>query len=64
MEYDDLDRLTYARRTNSTSNIFNFTYIYNSIGNMLNIFFDNGNITFTYNQSKPIHAPDLMTVNS
>lgn len=57
MTYDDLDRLISSiKKLNSGLVIFNLTYNYNSIGNIMNLT-SSGNIrTFSYG-TFPVHAP-------
>ena len=58
-EYDDLDRLTKADR----KDVFGVTYIYNSIGNIINITYNdilnsNGSYGLSYQyRDNPVHAP-------
>ncbi|MFH1396675.1 MAG: toxin TcdB middle/N-terminal domain-containing protein [archaeon] len=57
MVYDDLDRLTGVNRTsNSGTDDYEVTYNYDSIGNILDIWFNNEHYDFTY-QGNPVHSP-------
>ena len=56
MTYDALSRLLTATRIDDATTIFDFTYVYNSIGNLLNITSSTENFTYLYNGT-PLHAP-------
>ncbi|MBU0962688.1 MAG: VCBS repeat-containing protein, partial [Nanoarchaeota archaeon] len=60
MTYDNLNRLLTSIKKNSSEGvIFNFTYLYNKIGNLLNINSSDKNITYYYEQG-PKHAPSKL----
>src|SRR3989338_4952841 len=57
MSYDDLNRLTYANRTGtSTPTTYEYNYSYDSINNLLSVNGSSANISFYYNDT-PVHAP-------
>lgn len=60
MTYDNLNRLLTSIKINSSAGfIFNITYLYNKIGNMINISSAERNISFYYEQG-PKHAPSKL----
>jgi len=63
MQYDDLDRLIYTEILNYSEGVDkNLNYSYNSIGNMLDLKFDDYNMSFNY-QGNQVHAPSEMIKN-
>ena len=60
MQYDQLNRLTYASRSDNSNQHENyaFNYSYSSIGNILSITENNANTISTYSYSNsPVHSP-------
>ncbi len=59
MSYDKLDRLTAINKTGN--NKYSMGYVYNSIGNIIQIISDElSNISLYYSSSNPIHSPKSM----
>ncbi len=64
MDYDKLNRLIYARRTDNSPQKEDYllNYSYSSIGNILTITENNGNTISNYTyQNSPVHAPNSIS---
>ena len=53
--FDDIDRLTYANKTNT----YSLNYTYDSIGNILRLS-GTEDLVFNYTQESPIHSPTMI----
>ncbi len=62
MEYDSLNRLISTNVTDLlTSEVLKFRYVYNPIGNLINIFTNDQNISYTYGDLA--HAPTALNIS-